>query len=98
MSAGPNLKGSKRALRRHHLARRKRWVKKNLRHYFFDPSEPEPRRVGLYAETPAVCSCWMCGNPRKVFGELPIQERRAAEWPAVPCEVDPESYAGGRLP
>lgn len=28
------------------------------------------------AETPAVCSCWMCGNPRKHFGALTIQERR----------------------
>lgn len=23
------------------------------------------------------CSCWMCGNPRRYFGELTIQERRA---------------------
>ncbi len=26
--------------------------------------------------TPAVCSCWMCGNPRKWFGIPTIQERR----------------------
>lgn len=26
--------------------------------------------------TPAVCSCWMCGNPRKWFGTQTIQERR----------------------
>lgn len=68
---------SKRALRRHHSERRKRWVRRNLQHYFLDPSQPEPRRVGLYAETPKVCSCWMCGNPRKHFGELTFQEQRA---------------------
>ena len=28
--------------------------------------------------TPAKCSCWMCGNPRKYFSELTIQEKRFA--------------------
>lgn len=28
-------------------------------------------------DTPAACSCWMCGNPRRHFGERTIQERRA---------------------
>jgi len=28
------------------------------------------------AEYLAVCSCWMCGNPRKWFGDLTMQERR----------------------
>ena len=27
-------------------------------------------------QTPAVCSCWMCGNPRKWFKQPTIQERR----------------------
>jgi hypothetical protein len=31
------------------------------------------------AETPAICSCWMCGNPRKYFGERTVQERRAIQ-------------------
>ena len=83
MTAGTLSKDPKRALRRHHLARRKRWVRRTLRHYFPDPSEPEPRRVGLYAETPAVCSCWMCGNPRKFLGELSLQELRAADRSAL---------------
>lgn len=26
----------------------------------------------------AVCSCWMCGNPRKFFGEATMQEKRAS--------------------
>ena len=29
--------------------------------------------------TPASCSCWMCGNPRKWFGERTVQERRAMQ-------------------
>ena len=28
------------------------------------------------AQTPTLCSCWMCGNPRKWFGLKTIQERR----------------------
>lgn len=30
-------------------------------------------------ETPAACSCWMCGNPRKFFGERTVQERRMTQ-------------------
>ena len=35
------------------------------------------RRVGLYSRTPKVCSCFMCGNPRRFRGKPTIQERRA---------------------
>lgn len=65
----------KRALRRHHAARKKAWARKKLRHYFLDPQHPPPRRVGLYADTPKVCSCWMCGNPRRHQGEVTLRER-----------------------
>lgn len=30
-------------------------------------------------QTPAVCSCPMCGNQRKHFGERTVQERRAMQ-------------------
>jgi hypothetical protein len=70
---------SKRSMRRHHAARRKRWVKQNLAHYFLNPNDPEPRRVGLYAESPKTCSCWMCGNPRRYFLDPPLTERRAPD-------------------
>ena len=72
---------SKRAIRRHHEARRKVWVRKNLRHYFLSPDDPPPRRVGLYADTPKVCSCWMCGNPRRYLNEPTLQEQvHEAAW------------------
>jgi hypothetical protein len=32
--------------------------------------------IGLISHTPAVCSCWMCGNPRKYFKEVTIQEKK----------------------
>ncbi len=79
MDRTTRVKLPKRALRRHHAARRKQWVRRALRHYFLEPDEPEARRVGLYAGTPRPCSCWMCGNPRRYFGEASIQEKRAAE-------------------
>ena len=35
------------------------------------------RTFARFADTPRLCSCWMCANPRK-FGHLTLQERRAA--------------------
>lgn len=29
---------------------------------------------GLYANTACVCSCWMCGNPRRMFKAITRQE------------------------
>lgn len=29
--------------------------------------------------TPTPCSCWMCGNPRKWFGDVTVQERSFAQ-------------------
>jgi hypothetical protein len=67
----------KRALRRHHAQRRKAWVRRALRHYFMERRALPARRVGMYSKTPKICSCFMCGNPRRFRGELTIQERRA---------------------
>ncbi len=42
------------------------------------PNYPFPVKefVGYMADNMAVCSNYCCGNPRKHFGELTIQERR----------------------
>ncbi len=34
------------------------------------------RRVGMYSRTPKVCSCFMCGNPRRFHQKPSIRERR----------------------
>jgi len=65
------------ALRRHHAQRMKTWVLRTLRHYFTEGHSFPARRVGMYSKTPKICSCFMCGNPRRFHGELTIQERRA---------------------
>jgi hypothetical protein len=67
----------KRALRRYHAQRRKAWVRRALRHYFMERHALPARRVGMDSKTPKICSCFMCGNPRRFCGELTIQERRA---------------------
>ena len=38
------------------------------------------RHIGRNACTPASCSCHMCGNPRKHFGELTIAEQSDKEF------------------
>ena len=67
----------RRAVCRHHEKRKKAWVRKNLRHYFVHETPLSKKRVGLYARTPKVCSCFMCGNPRRFHQGATIQERRA---------------------
>jgi hypothetical protein len=76
------MKTMKRALRRHH---RQRMIARALRLYagWWSPSDPEhPSQIWRWARRNhdhlAVCSCWMCGNPRWWDGP-PIQERRLHE-------------------
>lgn len=53
-----------RALRRHHWQR----VKNNRKKYWtVFPHEESPKRLGIITTTPCICSCWMCGNPRKYY-------------------------------
>jgi hypothetical protein len=61
-----------RALRRHHAER----LKRNRRFYYGHDLALDPVRLGRALATAAVCSCWMCGNPRKHFGDRGIQELR----------------------
>jgi len=59
-----------RAIRRHH---RKRVIRKR-----YDKVQRGCGYVkcpGYLAKNNTVCSCWMCGNPRKYFGELTRQEK-----------------------
>ena len=62
-----------RAYRRHQLAR----VKRRVREYYGGVHRDEPRRLGWLAHTRTPCSCWMCGNRRRYWRELTLQEQRA---------------------
>lgn len=40
-------------------------------------TESELQRIlGIYRKTKVLCSCCMCGNPRRHWGYLPMQEVR----------------------
>lgn len=58
-----------RALRRAHKARMIEKARKLYGKYY------HPKLVN----NRTACSCMMCGNPRKWFGERSIQERRCVE-------------------
>jgi len=63
-----------RAQRRHDTRRIKaRFYLKQRAHESWVTNE---RNAGLFANHRKVCSCWMCGNPRR-FGEHTLQEERA---------------------
>ena len=70
------------------VARRK--AEKTFKHYegFSPRNEKQPRGygrfrwtqdelqrvLGIYRKTKVPCSCYMCGNPRRHWGYLPMQE------------------------
>ena len=64
------------AWRRQQEEKKKRKVVKYYDKWWWDES---PRMVGKKAHTPAMCSCYMCGNPRKYWKEKTIQEKRKEE-------------------
>lgn len=35
------------------------------------------RSAGIFANHGKTCSCFMCGNPRRFWGDLTVQEKRA---------------------
>jgi hypothetical protein len=63
-----------RAIRRHHEER----IKRRVREYYGGAFRHDRRRVGIIADSRQLCSCRMCGNPRKWLDEKTLQERRHA--------------------
>ena len=41
--------------------------------------DPSAQRIGITAHTPHPCSGPCCGNPRRHFGHMTMQERRAPQ-------------------
>lgn len=75
------------AFRRHQQSKKKAWAKRCLRINMHP--KLTPASVGRTANTPTPCSCHMCGNPRKHFGNShphKISELRVIE--AMQCEID----------
>lgn len=75
-------KSTKRAERRHHYRRLKQrridrnyWGRYNDGFSFGWPKS----HIGMAVNTPCNCSCPMCGNPRKHFGEKTLAEIRKSD-------------------
>lgn len=83
---------AKTALRRHHTQRLKH-LRKNYWGRRFSFVEPlDEKGLNIVARTPKPCNCWMCKNPRKVFGSKAklAKERREEEF-ANSQELVPEA-------
>ena len=72
------MKNMKRSVRRHHYARLKqKWKKVNSWSWYNNRSDEEWYKIyaARLATTHTNCSCWMCGNCRKLEG-ITLQEKR----------------------
>lgn len=71
-----------RSERRHHERRIKAKFYRKQRNY--ECWATDARSAGLFAHHGKTCSCFMCGNPRRYWGELTMQEKRANQDKARP--------------
>jgi hypothetical protein len=70
---------SSRALRRHHSDRLKKARRSCWGMGIWEENAPDSRRLGIVASTATLCSCHMCGNPRRYWktkDALTVQEQR----------------------
>lgn len=61
------------ALRRHHYRRIKA---KQLRLAYVGTESGTKRHIGISLHTPCICSCYMCGNPRRL-GSVTLAELKS---------------------
>jgi hypothetical protein len=65
-----------RAERRHYKLKKKAQAKTVLQRYRL--TEISDRLIGKHADNLAMCSCHMCGNPRKHWKQRTIQELKVS--------------------
>lgn len=73
------MKNMKRAIRRHHYSRLKNKRYLGLKQWNWWSGITEEfliERSCRMITTACGCSCTMCGNPRRHFGEITLQEQR----------------------
>lgn len=74
---GRPLSRCARALARHQRARLEKARTRRLSTWARDlPPAQRARAAGRLATTPCPCSCWMCGNPRRHFGNTALARTR----------------------
>lgn len=74
--ASPKQKRQKRFLQKER--NKKKWSKV-VRQHMFDMFEITPKMIGTAANHGKLCSCHMCGNPRKFFNAKTLQEQKFDE-------------------
>lgn len=55
---------------------RKRWEKKADAMYWANVEKAKKKYIQRASNHGKLCSCWMCGNPRKYWKQKTIQELR----------------------
>lgn len=66
-----------RSERRHHEWRMKAKFRRIQRTRELKYRLTDAIHAGLFAHHGKLCSCFMCGNPRRYWGDLTMQEKRA---------------------
>jgi hypothetical protein len=62
-------------------------MKSRVASYYGGYARGRPREVGRIAHARQLCSCAMCGNPRRRLGERTLQERRALAGTPIGAEA-----------
>lgn len=70
------------AFRRHAESIKKLWAKRTFSNHWI--TSITPTVIGIYAQSPARCSCYVCGNPRKHYGNSNAQ--KVSEIRQLPAE------------
>ena len=63
-----------------------KWFRREMEktgHFGANITEHEERTALRETNHGKLCSCHMCGNPRKYFGEVTLQEKKADEFSKV---------------
>ena len=82
------MKSTKRAERRHHRARMSARARRIGRVVRGMKGGELDRWVLQSFNNLQVCSCWMCGNPRRYFGDPTLRERRFAQESSTSTRFD----------
>jgi hypothetical protein len=65
--------------RQERFVQKSRFKNKARKSLMYQASYQSPKVLGKLTHTRALCSCTMCGNPRRHFGETTLQEKSLAE-------------------
>jgi hypothetical protein len=82
-------KNKKRALRRTQKERAQRKIERKINQQYSSNvwngfEEWKEAYIKRHADNPTSCSCHMCGNPRRIWNETTIQEKKFME--SIKCE------------